>query len=283
MRRADWGSGVSRITDLMHTRNRRADLEHRRRLELLDAQFRYRWKDPLQRDCTDIGVERESVVDGWLKQPHLAPPSQADGPTLGLAEAAHLWCTMKRLQQREAILRRELERDALLRACEPKATVRRNMREIALLERSGERPWSSKSLAAAAEGARPSETPLETPSEPLPPPPQRPSTVPWLSIRQLREVAAIDSIAAREKAWREQSAREELKRLEDGERREMVALRRRIKAFNDTIGSVGGLGRPASTGSDREGPGPSSVDREGPGRTGTERRRPGTTPDAEYP
>ncbi|CAL8297532.1 unnamed protein product [Arctogadus glacialis] len=217
MRRADWGSGASRITDLMHTRNRRADLEHRRRLELLDAQFR---------------------------------------------------CTMKRLQQREAVLRRELERDALLRACEPKATVRRNMREIALLER----PWSSKSLAAA-EGARRSETPLETPSEPLLPPPQRPSTVPWLSIRQLREVAAIDSIAAREKAWREQSAREELKRLEDGERREMAALRLRIKAFNDTIGSVGGLGRPASTGSDRE----------RPGRTGSERRRPGTTPDAEYP
>ena len=82
---------MSRITDLMHTRNRRADLEHRRRLELLDAQFRYWWKDPLQRDCRGMGVEHVPVVDGWLKQPHLAPKSQADGPTLGLAEAAHLW------------------------------------------------------------------------------------------------------------------------------------------------------------------------------------------------
>ena len=149
-------------------------------------------------------------------------------------------CTMKRLKQREACLRRELESDALLRVCEPKATVRRNMREIALLERSGGRPRSSGTLPAA-EGSRRSETPSE------PPPQQSPSTVPWLSIRQLREVAAIDSIAAREKAGRERRAREELQRLEDAEMQEMAALRRRIKAFNDTIGSVGGLGRPAST------------------------------------
>ena len=165
-------------------------------------------------------------------------------------------CSMKRLQHREASLRRELERDALLRACQPKATVRRNMREIALLERSGARPaWSSKSLPTADGARRPTEAPPEPPQQ------QRPSTAPWLSIRQLREVAAIDSIAAREKARREQRRREELQRLEDAEMREMAALRRRIKAFNDTIGSVGGLGRPAS-----------------PGSAGNDRERPGTTP-----
>ncbi|CAL8284117.1 unnamed protein product [Lota lota] len=195
MRRAGRGYGVSPIRDIRQL-NRRADIEHKRRLDLLEAQYRY---------------------------------------------------TLKKLQQRKDSLLRDQERDTLLKACQPKATVHRNMREIARLESSdggadegrrdaGVRLCSSRSLPAAA-GARPTESP--------PPQRARASTASWLSIRQLKDIAAIDSIAAREKARREQRAREELQRLRDGE---MATLRQRIKAFNDTIGNVGGMGLPASTG-----------------------------------
>ncbi|CAL8274442.1 unnamed protein product [Merluccius merluccius] len=164
---------------------------------------------------------------------------------LALLEAQHRY-TLKKLQQRKDFLLKEHGRVTLLKVCEPKATVHRNMREIAQLKsagggtdagpdagpprNAGARLGSSKSLPPDAGSP---------PMDPPPPPRRAPPSARPLSIRQMRNIAAIDSIAAREQASRERRAREALQRLRD---EEMAALRRRVKAFIDALGSAGGDG-----------------------------------------
>ncbi|XP_034531450.1 uncharacterized protein LOC117806592 [Notolabrus celidotus] len=149
--------------------------------------------------------------------------------------------TFKMLQQRRDSLMNEHRRAVMVKVCEPKATVNIAMKDI----------WELKNTETFFRGPQTSEDRRTysdkeehqvemscSISAPLPSIKaassvrHRGNIQSSMSFRQMKNIAAIDSISEKELARRRQEAREEMEKLR---RFEMETLHQRVSAFIDKI------------------------------------------------
>lgn len=158
--------------------------------------------------------------------------------------------TLKMLQQRRNSIILENRKLLLLRFCEPKATVNKNMIEIAKTKKAGmdfrdihtsggRRSYSSKSLyydrGSDPLGLRRSASARPMSAKPTDSARYSVTDEGRLSIMKMKNIATIDCISKKELTSRQQNARGEMERLKAFR---WEALHQRVKSFieklNDT-------------------------------------------------
>lgn len=149
--------------------------------------------------------------------------------------------TLKRLQQRRDSLMNEHRRVVMVKVCEPKATVNIAMKDIWEYKNTemgfrspqtseGRRMFSSREKHQVEQNrsisAPPASVKAATTAR------HRSDIRSSLSVRQMKNIAAIDSISEKELARRRQRAREETEKLRGFQ---METLHQRVAAFIDQI------------------------------------------------